>query len=137
MVKTEEELIWESYIKEAVVPFNKRREIRKGLAKKHGKKELKPYTFGFDIEFSVPLDENSIRDSLEHYEFHLPEHQRKYVDWVEDQLDLDEPEYEDVDSWESDHPEPDEDDFTRNQDEIDESDYEDNDDYVSRSEERL
>ena len=129
MVKTEEELIWESYVKEAVVPFNKRREIRKGLAKKHGRKELKPYTFGFDIEFSVPLDEDSIRGRLEYYEFHIEPHQHDYVEWIEERLDLDEPDYEDVDSWESDHPEPDQDDFTSNYDNVDSDDYEESYEY--------
>ena len=63
-MKSEEQLIWESYISEAVVPFNKRREVRKGMAKKHGKKILKPYTFGFDIEFTVPMDMDNVRDYL-------------------------------------------------------------------------
>jgi hypothetical protein len=132
MVKTEEDLIWESYVQEAVVPFDKRREIRKGMAKKHGKKILKPYTFGFDIEFSVELDEESIAGMLEWNQFDVHPHQEDYVNWVEEEKIYDnEPDYENVSDWEDDHEEPDEDDFTSNRDLIDEDDYEDDDDYVS------
>jgi hypothetical protein len=116
--------IWSNYITEAVVPFEKRREIRKGMAKKHGRKILKPYTFGFDIEFKVPLDEGSIRSSLEHYEFNVHPVNEDYKDWVmsEKLSHLSEPEYEYVEDWESDHEEPDLDDYIEDLDE-DHEDY--------------
>lgn len=118
MNKDDNDLIFESYIKEAVVPFKKRREVRKGMAKKHGKKVLKPYTFGFDIEFSVPLDEEYIRYMLGNYEFHAPPHQHDYIKWVGENVAND-PEYEDINDWKIHNPEPDQDDYTANVDKLD------------------
>jgi hypothetical protein len=118
--------IWGNYITEAVVPFEKRREIRKGMTKKHGKKILKPYTFGFDIEFRVPLDEESIRDGLRYYEFNVHPVSEEYKDWVYNHMlgHLEEPDYESVEDWESDNEEPDLDEYIEELDENDE-DYED------------
>jgi hypothetical protein len=112
-VKTDEELIWESYIKEAVVPFKKRREVRRGISKKHGKRELMPYTFGFDIEFSVPMHEETISYMID------PDSLREdagYIEWVKAHTGVDEPDYETIDEWENDNPIPDEDDYENEDD---------------------
>lgn len=112
-MKTDEELIWESYIKEAVVSFKKRREVRRGISKKHGKRELMPYTFGFDIEFSVPMDEETISYMID------PDSLREdagYIEWVKSHTGVNEPDYETIDEWENDNPIPDEDDYENEDD---------------------
>jgi hypothetical protein len=101
----------EFYI-ESAVPFDKRREIRKGLKKKYGNKLFKPYTFGFDIEFTITRDMDEVRDYLDHIniEYDNDDDYKLYVNglYKKQKQDLD---YDDIDDWESDHPEPDEDDY--------------------------
>jgi hypothetical protein len=99
------------------VPFDKRKDVTQGMKNKFG--QLKPYTFGFDVELKIKGEEKSSDEILEllEYEYRqwstLTRHVDDEVNDSWDDIDpasyfgISIPDYTDYDEWEENNPEPD------------------------------